>query len=234
MRGADYVIWGLFAVALSVAIILSPERASYIRRHWLDVVLVVIPVFAPLRAARALRLLWAVGAAARALQGQHRLLVRRGTELLLLGAGVVVIAAAGLIVNVEQNDPNATIHSYGDGLWWAITTIATVGYGDKYPVTAAGHGLAVVLMLVGIAAFGVLTANLAALFVEEQEDESKIKLLQMDERLQRIESVLVHRSPDGSAMPLLRRRARKAAQARSRNLRRRKRRNQQTESSSEP
>jgi voltage-gated potassium channel len=211
---ADRIIWGLFAFALLAALIVSLDRPRYLRRHWLDLLLVVVPLVSLVRAARALRLVWALGAAVRVLHGSRRLLVRRGTSFLLLGVSLVVVVSAGLIVAVERDDPHATIHTYGDGLWWALTTIATVGYGDKYPVTAEGRGLAVALMLVGIAAFGVLTAELVALFAGEQDDSANNHLVQVDARLRRIEDALG---------PMQRRQARKAAQARTRNRRRKRR-----------
>jgi voltage-gated potassium channel len=198
---ADYLIWGLFALALVVPLIIRQDRVTYLRQHWVDALLVIIPVFGPLRAARAVRLVWVMGAVFRGLEGSRRLLIKKGTEFVLVGASIVVVVAAGLIVAVERDDPHATIRSYGDGLWWAMTTMATVGYGDKFPVTAAGRGIAVGLMLLGVAAFGLVTANLAALFMGDQEDEAKNQLKSMDERLRRIESVM-------------RRRAKKAAQAR--------------------
>jgi hypothetical protein len=82
-------------------------------------------------------------------------------------------------------------------------------------VTAAGRGLAVALMLMGIAAFGVLTAELVSLFVRESDDVASRHLLQVDARLRRIEDAL---------QPVQRRRARRAAQARSRNRRKRRQR----------
>jgi voltage-gated potassium channel len=211
---ADGIIWAVFAGALLAALLVSPDRSHYLRRHWLDLLLVVVPLVGLVRAAQALRLVWALGAAARVLHGSRRLLVRRGTSFLLLGVSLVVVVAAGLIVAVERDDPHATIHTYGDGLWWALTTIATVGYGDKYPVTAEGRGLAVALMLVGIAAFGVLTAELVSLFVGEPDDTANRHLVQVDARLRRIEDAL---------LPMQRRHARKAAQARTRNRRRKRR-----------
>ena len=211
---ADGVIWAVFAGALLAALLVSPDRSRYLRRHWLDLLLVVVPLVGVLRAARALRLVWALGAAVRVLHGSRRLLVRRGTSFLLLGVSLVVVVSAGLIVAVERDDPHATIHTYGDGLWWALTTIATVGYGDKYPVTAEGRGLAVALMLVGIASFGVLTAELVALFAGEPDDTANRQLLQVDARLRRIEDAL---------QPMQQRHARKAAQARNGNRRRKRR-----------
>jgi len=196
---ADGIIWAVFAGTLLAALLVSPDRSRYLRRHWLDLLLVVVPLVGLVRAARALRLVWALGAAVRVLHGSRRLLVRRGTSFLLLGVSLVVVVAAGLIVAVERDDPHATIHTYG----------------DKYPVTAEGRGLAVALMLVGIAAFGVLTAELVALFAGEPDDTANRQLLEVDARLGRIEDAL---------LPMQRRYTRKAAQARSRN-RRRKRRN---------
>jgi voltage-gated potassium channel len=52
---------------------------------------------------------------------------------------IVIFAAAGLVEVVEDGH-EGTIQTFGDGLWWAITTVTTVGYGDKYPVTPAGRG----------------------------------------------------------------------------------------------
>ena len=212
LNEADTLIWALFAAALVAALLVSPDRCDYLRRHWLDLLLVVIPLVALARAARVLRLAWTVGAAARVIHGSRRLLARRGTAFLVLGVSFVVVVAAGLIVAVEHDDPQSTIQTYGDGLWWALTTIATVGYGDKYPVTAGGRGLAVALMLVGIAAFGVLTAELVTYLLGEREDTANRHFQEMDARLRRIEAAL---------RPMQRRQVRKAAQARTRRRRRR-------------
>ena len=56
-------------------------------------------------------------------------------------------------------------------MWWAVTTVTTVGYGDKLSVTAAGRGVAAFLMLTGIAFFGVLTANVASFFIEQEQED---------------------------------------------------------------
>ena len=58
-------------------------------------------------------------------------------------------------------------------MWWAIVTVTTVGYGDRYPVTAGGRTVAVILMLVGIGLIGVLTATVASVFIKEHTDANK-------------------------------------------------------------
>jgi voltage-gated potassium channel len=126
------------------------------------------------RSVRALRLLRAsraIVAAVRVLIIGRTILVRRGLHYVLLAALAVITLGGSLGVVFERDAPDASITSLPDGLWWAVTTVTTVGYGDMYPRTAAGRGVGVILMLLGISLFGILTANLAAFFVEEREDE---------------------------------------------------------------
>jgi voltage-gated potassium channel len=92
----------------------------------------------------------------------------------------VLIAAAGtlflgawLVLLFEDHAKGSNIHNYPDALWWAIVTVTTVGYGDRYPATSGGRAVAVVLMLVGIGLIGVLTATVASLFVKEHTDANR-------------------------------------------------------------
>ena len=71
----------------------------------------------------------------------------------------------------------------------AAATITTVGYGDVYPKTPAGRGAAVALMLVGISMFGLLTARVAAVFVESDEEEQGSKDPRIAEILRRLERI---------------------------------------------
>jgi voltage-gated potassium channel len=82
------------------------------------------------------------------------------------------LVAAALVLTFERDTPGGNIHSYPDELWWAATTITTVGYGDRFPtMSPAGRGVAVVLMVSGIALFGVITASIAAYFVEQKAEQ---------------------------------------------------------------
>ena len=86
-------------------------------------------------------------------------------------AGVVIILVGALLVrSVEEGAGEANIRSVADALWWAVTTVTTVGYGDKYPTTGAGRLLAAGLMLLGIGLFGILTASLSSFFVAESRE----------------------------------------------------------------
>ena len=174
---ADWLIWAAFAVELIVKTYLSPRRLHYLRTHWFDVLIVLIPFLRPLRivrSARALRLLRLVRVAALlsrvGLTGRS-ILRARGLGYVLLFGVLAVFAISGLVVLVERSSAGASVDNFPTALWWAATTITTVGYGDTAPVTAAGRGFGVVLMIIGIGVFGLFTANVAAFFIEEEERE---------------------------------------------------------------
>ena len=100
--------------------------------------------------------------------------------------GIVLVCSAAEL-GFEQHARDATIRNFGDALWWATVTVTTVGYGDTYPVSPGGRGVAVVLMLVGIGLIGVPTATVASYSVEEKTGQEKAELSQ---RLDRIEAML--------------------------------------------
>jgi voltage-gated potassium channel len=119
------------------------------------------------------------------------ILRHRGLNWVLLIVLVLNLVAASVVLEFERRNPNANIHSYPDALWWAVTTITTVGYGDRFPMSPAGRGVAVVLMISGIAMFGVITASIAAYFVEQKaEEDLASRLDQIMERLEAIEAGL--------------------------------------------
>jgi voltage-gated potassium channel len=168
---ADWLIWAVFAVEYAVRLALSQERWKFVRRQWADLLIVVLPFLRPLRilrSARALRVLKLarLGAAlGRVSHDGKRLLVRHHFHYALLVIMMVIFGAASLALVVEDGS-GGSIDSFGDALWWAVSTITTVGYGDTFPVTPAGRGIAAFLMVTGIALFGMLTANITTFFVE--------------------------------------------------------------------
>jgi voltage-gated potassium channel len=84
----------------------------------------------------------------------------------VFGAVVMIYAASLAMLDVERHAHDAHIKTFGDALWWSITTVTTVGYGDYTPVTAAGRFVAVALMIGGVTLLGVVTATLASWIVQ--------------------------------------------------------------------
>ena len=84
-------------------------------------------------------------------------------------------------------------------MWWAITTVTTVGYGDLYPESHAGRILAVAVMVIGIGFVAVLTANIASYFVEKDtnkesedqdtKDENQLILERLEELSKKIDEI---------------------------------------------
>jgi len=169
----DTLIWALFAIDLIIKVAVAPHRLAYLRRHWLEVLVVIVPFFRPLRILR----IFIFGS--RAWVGMRRLV--NVDFLLVYGIGLIIVAAT-VVTSVEGGE-NASIQSFPDALWWAVVTITTVGYGDMVPVTAAGRAIGFILMLGGIAFFGGVTANLASFLVKGGESDKKA-LVQLTKEVQ--------------------------------------------------
>jgi voltage-gated potassium channel len=210
---ADWFIWAAFAFEYVVRLVLTTNRGRFVRREWADLLIVVLPFLRPLRvvrsakALRILRLARLVSVLGKVGQSGRRLLVRHQLHYAILVTGIVVLAAAALMLVVEDG-AGGTIDSFGDALWWAVATVTTVGYGDTFPVTAAGRGIAAFLMVSGITLFGVLTANIATFLIErepeqeaspENSDERAVsaKLDELLDRVRNLEALLIQ-DPGGS------------------------------------
>ncbi|MGK5531286.1 potassium channel family protein [Streptomyces sp. URMC 129] len=165
----EWLVWGCFALDYGVRAALSRSRWLFVRRHPFALLAVVLPILQPLRLMRLVSALLLVGQRARmASQIQVTTYVAGSCFGLLLFGSLAVL-------EVERDSPTSNIHSMGDALWWAFTTMTTVGYGDTTPTTGLGRLLAVGLMLSGIALLGVVTANIAAWFIarfEREDDET--------------------------------------------------------------
>ncbi len=212
----DWIIWAAFAFEYGVRLYLAPNKAEFVRHNVIDLVVVVIPFLRPLRvirSARAIRLLRAARGGAflmRGIDAVQDVLRRHKLQYTLLVALTVVVGSALIMSELERSLPGSHIKSLPDGLWWAVSTITTVGYGDTYPVSAAGRGIAVVVMLVGVGIFGLLAASLASFFVERNlaetldqgQQDVDPQLADIVLRLERIEGLLASRdelTQDGSA-----------------------------------
>ncbi len=163
---AEYAIIAAFAAELVVKMAVAERKLHYLRTHWLDVLIILVPFLRPLRFLRVVRVLpflarGAVGL--RAVMGPYR-----GAYVLV--TGLLSVLAAAALVTLFERGAGGSIRGFGDALWWAATTITTVGYGDVAPITPEGRAVAVFLMVVGIALFGVLTAGVAAYFVKGSEE----------------------------------------------------------------
>jgi voltage-gated potassium channel len=196
----DYLIWAAFAVEYVVKLYLAPQRWRFVKANIPDLVIVVVPMLRPLRVLRSARLLRLLGLArvlafaVEGLQEAREVLRRRGLSWVLLIVAALNLVAAALVLTFERDMPGGNIRSYPNALWWAVTTVTTVGYGDRFPMSPAGRGVAVVLMVSGIALFGVITASIAAYFVEQKAEQDLAGRL--DRVLERLDAIEAKLPPD--------------------------------------
>lgn len=152
--------WIGFAADYLIRLLLARRRWSFWWRHLPYLAMVALPVLRPLQLLRLVVLLRALNRrAASALRGRIAIYVACATVLLVFTSSLAVLDA-------ERGHPGATVNSFGDALWWAVTTISTVGYGDQHPVTTEGRFVAAGLMVGGIALLGTVTASIASWLVD--------------------------------------------------------------------
>jgi voltage-gated potassium channel len=207
----------VFLAELVFVFNVAPRKGAALRAHWVDVglVLITVPVlgtflsaFRTVRLFRLFRLLRLGLLLTRAVQAERTLTRRQIVRsIAFVGAFVVVIAGA-----VQAAIDKREFHSTWDGIWWAIVTVTTIGYGDIAPKQTEGRIIAIVVIVVGIAFLSVLTAAIASHFVDNDAttdnqadaerdaaialrlDEAVIEISQeikkLDHRLARIEEVL--------------------------------------------
>jgi voltage-gated potassium channel len=160
-------IWAVFALDYLIRLALAERRSSFVKRHLLDLAVIILPLLRPLRA---LRLITAISILNRNARGS---LHGRVATYVVASVALLVFVASLAILDAERGKPASNIESFPDALWWSATTIATVGYGDRYPVTASGRLVAAGLMIAGIGLLGVVTATLASWFVEKVAEKGE-------------------------------------------------------------
>lgn len=161
------VTWLMFGIDYLVRLWLSDDRRRFFTHHLLDLAVLVLPMLRPLRLLRLVTLLSVLNrTGSNGLRGRVVTYAVGGTCLL-------IFCGALAITDAERGAADATVVGFGDGLWWAITTLTTVGYGDTYPVTVTGRLVAAVLMVAGIALLGVVTATLASWLVERVSETTE-------------------------------------------------------------
>jgi voltage-gated potassium channel len=184
----NWVTWLAFLAEAVIMLAVVPKRWLWVRQHPLEVVIIVLtpPVVPPalqfLRILRLLRPLRLVGALR-----LRRVLSLEGVRDAAVLAGILILAGGAVFSEVE---PGLNIW---DGLWWAMVTVSTVGYGDITPTGAGGQITAIILMFVGVGFVALLTAFVADRFIRSDEegfgrqDEMLAKLESIEDRLKRLE-----------------------------------------------
>lgn len=154
--------WIVFVGSYLASLALSPDRGSWFRTHLLELFVVALPVLRPLRLLQYVRI--------RRFERTAGGVFRTRVSLYLAATIALLVYMATLsVLDAERPAPGANITTFGDGIWWSLVTVTSVGYGDYYPVTLTGRVIAAGLMLCGIGMLGLVTAALASWVVERIE-----------------------------------------------------------------
>jgi voltage-gated potassium channel len=163
----NWVVWAAFAVETVVMLAVVPERRQWLRRHPVEVAVVLLTLpFLPsslhatrlLRAFRVLRLF-------PLLRFGRRVFSLEGLRFAGLLALLTALGGGAAFSAVEKHQ------DMWDGVWWAAETMTTVGYGDVYPKTTGGRMIAIVLLVVGVSFVALLTGALAQRFLRADVEE---------------------------------------------------------------
>jgi voltage-gated potassium channel len=181
----DNVICVIFLIDFFLNLRAASKKSDYFigQRGWLDL-LGSIPSFGLLKLGGLLRLarLSRLARITRLLRGEQKkalvkdILDHRSQYAVFITIFLTILVltvSSVLVLQFESKSPNANITTGGDSLWYAIVTITTVGYGDFYPVTAAGRVTAMFIMFAGVGIIGALASILASLLVGSSSSEEE-------------------------------------------------------------
>jgi len=162
----QWVSWIAFAADLIYGLYKAKDKKKYLMKHPLEVGAVLLPFLRPLRLLRVISF-GSLVIQKVAVGRQFAITIK----VIITSIFVAYISAVQITI-IERDTDGSNIKKFGDGLWWAMTTVTTVGYGDRFPTTTEGRFLAVGLMIMGISLMGVITASVASWFVKMGQGES--------------------------------------------------------------
>ena len=191
----DHVVCGIFLIDFAIGLSRASSKLEYLSWGWIDL-LSSIPAYDYFRIGRLVRIFRIL----RVLRGIRiaRILTKYlqhnradGTILAVVFISILLLLLSSVaILQVEQVE-GANINNASDALWWAIVTMTTVGYGDKYPVTTVGRIIAAVLMVGGVGMFGTLSGSVASWILNPVEERQEVDLDAIQNQL-----VAIHRRLD--------------------------------------
>jgi len=184
------VVWTFFTVQFFLLLMMVKDKQRYMNENWLLPVIIVVglafifniqpvqtwlrdlrPVLAITLLVPALRILWGFF-----IDGQL------GTTLI---ASLIIVIVFGVVV--AGVDPN--VKNIWDGIWWAIATVSTVGYGDVVPTSALGRLIGAGLVVLGLGIFVIITANFLSLVLRKEAKELKKEEQDVSEILKEVGEV---------------------------------------------
>lgn len=202
LQYADAAVCAVFFIDFLGNLWRAQDKWRYLRTWgWIDL-LSSVPAVNFLRIGRIARLL-RILRVLRALKVTRILAgawASRRTDSVFYAAAIVtftMIVLCSLAVLSFEDVPGGNIHTASDALWWAISTICTVGYGDFYPVTWEGRAIAIMLMALGFGLIGTLSGVAASWFLAPVGRQDRAEISDLREAVEELRATIVHLNPPG-------------------------------------
>lgn len=178
-------IWLVFIIEYCIKVFLVKNKLAYIRNDFFGILIVIFPFLRPLRLFPASRF----GLLIITEQINDRLpWIKKYRILEILLFGILILILSSDLLLLFENVPHSNIKTFSDALWFSISTVSTTGYGEFYPITAAGRVVTTFLLIFGISAFGIITAKVVSIFVdtnvrkELRAEDKKIESVSEEEK----------------------------------------------------
>ncbi len=172
----NHLVWAVFALEFFVNLTMVDNRVRYFQQNWLNFAIVIL-AFPWIEWSsewaiiiRTLRLLLLMRFFVNFFQDAVKLLQKNRFGQILVGFAFLVVGAGGVFVYIEDRP-------FIDGIWYAIVTITTVGYGDVVPQTENGRIFGTILIVFGVLFFSLVTANFSAFLIGSEQRKLEKEIL---------------------------------------------------------
>lgn len=208
IRWMDTMVCAVFLVDFAVRFHRAESKLTFMKWGWLDLI-ASIPNIDFLRWGRLVRVLRIIRLlrAIRSVQRILQMLLRNSTETGFVSIGLtafLLVIFSSVSILICETGAESNIKCAEDAVWWSVTTMTTVGYGDKYPVSTEGRILGMVLMTAGVGLFGGLSGLVASFLLGARDKRAPEhrEILDRLEQLQRAVAEINSRlEPNGDAQP---------------------------------
>ena len=181
-----HLVWMIFVIDYTNQFVRAKNKWAYIKSHPFELI-ALIPlneIFRAARFVRIFRLIRLLGIASRFFKPVYVLFKTNGLDKLLIFTLIMLFLIPIPVVYIEPD-----INTFGNGIWWAIVTTTTVGYGDYTPVTGLGRILAVVLMLLGIGIIGTFTSAVSTYFRNSRKLPHDQQVMEIIRKIEDMDSI---------------------------------------------
>lgn len=182
------IIWAIFAIELTVRTFLAEKKIAYLKKNWIDVLIVVLPllrvfrIFRIVRILRVLRFVRVFVLFGKFTQEMRSFLIRHHFHYLVIVICVLVFMGGALIYNFDKEFTTED-HTFANALWLSVVNTFSGGYANTYPLGVEAKGVSIILILLGTVLVSYFTASLASYFTEKEQD---IEQERIEKKLDRV------------------------------------------------